>query len=175
MRAVGSRRPQALAGLALLAILATVLLAGQLLRHERDVLAARQPALRPLLDMLCRFTGCAVAAPRQIAAFSVDGASFSREPDGGTGYRLYFSLRNSATLPLAMPAIELTLLDTQERPVLRRVLLPADFGAPPTLPALTERATSLRLSLNPLASGSGSFGIPTLPSIAGYHVDPFYP
>ena len=150
-----------------IALVAASLLVLQVLRHERDVLAARQPGLRPLLSQLCALTGCELAALRRIGSITIDGAAFARERVGD-GYRLSFTLRNDAAIPLAMPAIELSLLDTQERALVRRVLLPADFGAPPVLGANAERAASLALAL----SGAEAA---VLPPVAGYRVVAFYP
>ena len=116
------------------AVLAALALVVQVLHQERDLIVARQPALAPGLEALCGLTGCEFSALRQIGDITIDGASFAREKNGD-GYRLSFTLRNAAAVPLAMPAVELSLLDTQERAVVRRVLLPADFGAPAVLAA----------------------------------------
>jgi hypothetical protein len=151
-----------------LALLAVLLLVAQVLRHERDGIAARQPNLRPALAALCQYTGCELAALRQIGDIVIEGAAFAREKSGANDYRLSFTLRNGATVPLAMPAVELSLLDTQERAVVRRVLTPADYGAPAVLQARTDRAASLPLSLS--ASEAAA-----LPPIAGYRVEAFYP
>ncbi|MEG1454253.1 MAG: DUF3426 domain-containing protein, partial [Comamonas sp.] len=62
------------------------------------------------------------------------------------------------------PAVELTLTDLQDQPVLRRVLLPADLQAPATLGAQAE--WSVRI---PLAVGA------TPTRIAGYRALVFYP
>lgn len=149
------------------AVFAAILLVVQVLHQERDLIAARQPSLRPALAALCGLTGCEVSAPKQIGDITIDGASFAREKSG-EAYRLNFTLRNGAPLPLAMPAIELSLLDTQERAVVRRVLMPAEFGAPSVLPARAERAASLPLALTgPEAAG--------LPPVAGFHLLAFYP
>lgn len=154
--------------LILLVALALLLLVVQVLRHERDGIAARQPNLRPALAALCRYTGCELAALRQIGDIVIEGAAFAREKSGANDYRLSFTLRNGATVPLAMPAVELSLLDTQERAVVRRVLTPADYGAPVVLQARADRAASLPLSLS--ASEAAA-----LPPIAGYRVEAFYP
>ncbi|MDR6536124.1 DUF3426 domain-containing protein [Variovorax soli] len=150
-----------------MAAAAALLLVLQVLHQERDLIAARQPSLRPVLAALCGLTGCEVSALRQIGDITIDGASFAREKTGDA-YRLNFTLRNAAPVPLAMPAVELSLLDTQERAVVRRVLLPSEFGAPSVLPARAERAASLPLALSgPEASA--------LPPVAGFHLLAFYP
>jgi predicted Zn finger-like uncharacterized protein len=150
-----------------LAILAALLLVGQVVYQERDLIAARQPGLRPALDSMCRVLGCEVSALRQINDIKVDGASFSREKNDD-GYRLSFTLRNAADVPLAMPAVELSLLDTQERAVVRRVLMPSDFGAPSVLPARSERSASLSLRLTGPEAAA-------MPPVAGFRVETLYP
>ena len=154
--------------LILLVLLAVLLLVLQVIRHERDGIVARQPNLRPALAALCQYTGCELGALRQIGDIVIEGAAFAREKSGGNDYRLSFTLRNGATVPLAMPAVELSLLDTQERAVVRRVLMPADYGAPSVLPARADRAASLPLTLS--ASEAAA-----LPPVAGYRVEAFYP
>jgi predicted Zn finger-like uncharacterized protein len=154
--------------LGLLALLAVLLLVVQVIRHERDGIAARQPSLRPALATLCQYTGCELSALRQIGDIVIEGAAFAREKTGANDYRLSFTLRNGATVPLAMPAVELSLLDTQERAVVRRVLMPVDYGAPTVLAARADRAASLPLTLS--ASEAAA-----LPPIAGYRVEAFYP
>jgi len=169
-KAPDAPRPSRTQGwLIVLVVIALVALLMQVVFHERDFIAARQPTLKSLLTSLCSRVGCEISAPRQIASITVDGVSFSREPEGrGDGYSLYFSLRNRAGMALKMPAVELTLLDAQERPVLRRVLVPNDFGAPTVLPPHAERTASLVLTLSGAEAAA-------LPPLAGYHVEPFYP
>jgi hypothetical protein len=161
-RRVATRR-----SLQMLAGLAALLLIVQVLHQQRDLIVAHQPALRPAFAALCRWTGCELSALRRISEITIDGASFAREKSGDA-YRLSFTLRNAAAVPLAMPAVELSLLDTQERAVVRRVLMPAEFGAPAVLPARAERAASLPITL---AGAEAS----ALPPIAGYRVIAFYP
>jgi predicted Zn finger-like uncharacterized protein len=153
--------------LVVVAVLAALLLVLQVLRQERDLILARQPSLRPVLAALCGLTACELSALRQIGDITIDGASFAREKSGDT-YRLSFTLRNAAAVPLAMPAVELSLLDTQERAVVRRVLTPAEFGAPAVLPPRAQRAASLPLALSGPEAAA-------LPPVAGFHLLAFYP
>ena len=153
--------------IALGCLLALVLLVLQVMRHERDALAAREPRLLPVLQALCAWSHCEISGLRQIASITIEGASFSRESEDD-GYRLVFTLRNGARTPLAMPSIELTLLDMQERALVRRVLSPAQFGAPAALGPAAERSASLPLRL----TGSQAEG---LAPVAGYRLIAFYP
>ncbi|TSA08094.1 MAG: DUF3426 domain-containing protein, partial [Comamonadaceae bacterium] len=45
----------------------------------------------------------------------------------GNTYRLNFTVKNTAAVAVAAPAIELTLTDTSDQAVLRRVFLPAEL------------------------------------------------
>ncbi|KPU98951.1 hypothetical protein APR52_05795 [Variovorax paradoxus] len=160
---IGKRR-----GLIALAAIAGLLLVVQVLRHERDGIVARQPSLRPALAALCQAMGCELAPLRRIGDIVIEGAAFAREKSGGNDYRFSFNLRSNAAVPLAMPSIELVLLDTQERAVVRRVLSPADYGAPAVLAARGERVASLPMTLTVTEAAA-------LPPIAGYRVEAFYP
>ncbi|XXQ55850.1 DUF3426 domain-containing protein [Xenophilus aerolatus] len=155
------------AALLTLAVLAVLLLMLQVLRHERDALAASQPGMRPALAALCRLSGCELSPVRRIDAIRIDGSSFTPEREGG-GYRLLFSLRNASPTALAMPAIELSLLDGNERPVVRRVFQPAEFGAPAVLGPRAEHAATLALALKLPESGG-------VPPVVGYSLLAFYP
>lgn len=153
--------------LALACVLALVVLLLQVVREERNALVAREPRLRPALQSLCALTGCELSALRQINSITIEGASFSREKENDA-YRLVFTLRNGARVPLAMPSVELTLLDTQERALVRRVLSPAQFGAGAVLAPGAESNTSLPVQLG----GSEAAG---LGPVAGYNLVAFYP
>ncbi len=142
-----------------------LLLLLQVLQRERNAVAAYAPGLDPLLALMCKATGCSVSPLRRIDEILIDGASFSRE-SGGDGLRLAFTLRNSANVALAMPSIELTLLDGRQEPVVRRVLTPAEFDAPTRLAARAEHEVSLPLSLDAAAD---------LPPVGGYRLVAFYP
>jgi predicted Zn finger-like uncharacterized protein len=159
------RRPAVRAGLALLVLALGLLLAGQYALHDRDRLATAQPALRPLIEALCQPLDCAVSSPRQIEAIAIDSSSFSKLRNDA--YRLAFTLKNQAATEIEMPAIELTLTDSQDQPVLRRVLTPADMGASAgVLAPASEWSGTLAMSVAP-GGGAGR--------IAGYRLLAFYP
>ena len=74
------------------------------------------------------------------------------------------TMKSKASIPLAMPAVELTLTDAQDQPMLRRVLLPTDMGAPMELPAGGEWSASLSV----IVTTGGA-------RVAGYRLLAFYP
>lgn len=159
------RRPLVRVALLLLLLLLLAALALQILRQERDRVAQVEPATRPLLLALCAWSACTVSPLRQIEAIVIDSSSFGRIR--GDLYRLGFSLRNQAPVDVAMPAIELALTDTQDQPLVRRVILPAEFGAPSQLLAAgADWSGSLSLSVKVAENAQ---------RISGYRVLAFYP
>lgn len=159
------RRPAMRRVLLVVVLVLLALLGAQFLIKERNRVAAVQPALRPVLQALCSVVGCNLAPLRQIESIVIDSSSFSRVRDDD--YRLGFSLKNTAPIEVAMPAIELSLTDPQDRPVVRRVIMPAEFGArSAALASGTEWSGSLALTVKPGAD---------VQRIAGYRLLAFYP
>ena len=126
-RQVFWRRPAVRALLTLLLFAFSALLLAQFAVHERDRIAALRPDLEPWLNRLCQPLGCAVKPLRQIEALVIDGSAFGRLRDNA--YRLDITLRNQSPLQVAMSAVELTVTDAQDQPLVRRVLLPEELGA----------------------------------------------
>lgn len=159
------QRPAVRLVLALAVIMMGLLLAGQVAVHERDRLAAYEPALRPWLMLLCEPLDCRIRPPRQIDAIVIDNSSFNKlRPDA---YRLQVTLKNQGATEVAMPALELTLTDSQEQPVIRRVLLPGDVVPPrATIAAASEWSGSVAIALVDSSLGG---------RIAGYRLLAFYP
>ena len=158
-------QPPARAALVLLFLALGALLALQLAMHNRDHLAAANPALRAWLARMCEPLRCAIRSPRQIDAITIDSSSFSKlRPDA---YRLNVTLRNQATTDVALPALELTLTDGQDQPLIRRVLMPVELGSSAAvIPAASEWSGSLALAVA-TSDASGR--------IAGYRLLAFYP
>lgn len=135
----------------------------QIVLTQRDRIAARAPAVAPGLHALCAALGCTVEPARQIDALVVEHSSLNKRAAGE--YRLQLALRNRSGMELAMPAVELSLTDLQDRPVLRRTLLPSEIGADPTISARGEWRGAVTLAV-----AAGEPG-----RIVGYKVLAFYP
>lgn len=151
----------------LLGLLALLLLAGlaaQVAIGQRDWLAAREPRTIPWLQALCQPLGCTLRPYRRIEALIIDSSSFNRT--GPSSFRLSATVRNTAPLPVASPALELTLTDAQDQALIRRVLSAEELGMPPALAARGEFTGALGLSVD--AGGSG-------PAVVGYRLLAFYP
>ncbi len=157
-------RPAVRAGLTLLVLVLGGLLAFQVAVQDRERLAAWEPQLRPWLEKMCEPLGCTVGPLRQIEAVVIDSSSFNKLR--ADAYRLSFTLKNQAATEIALPAMELTLTDTQDQPVLRRVLRPAEMGsASGVIGAASDWSASLVLGV--ANGGSGR--------ITGYRLLAFYP
>lgn len=126
MRRSRWRHPAVRAFLVLLSCLLSLGLLLQVARHERDRIAAREPALRPWLQVLCEQLDCTVEPLRQIESVVIDGSAFSKIRD--ELYQLNLTLRNKAPVDLSLPAVELVLTDVQDQVLIRRVLLPQELG-----------------------------------------------
>ncbi len=151
--------------LGLLSLILVLALAGQMALHERDRIAAMQPELKPWLLAMCKSLNCSLSPLRRIESIVVDSSSFTRIQEDS--YRLNLTLINTATMALALPAFELTLTDSRDQPVVRRVLLPGELGAKSdSLAAGTEWPATLAFTVK---TGDG------LGRVAGYRLLAFYP
>ena len=159
------RRPAIRAVMALMILALAALLVLQVAVQDRDRLAASQPALRPWLAMLCSSLDCRISPQRRIDAIAIESSSFNQLR--GDAYRLQVTLRNQGTTEVAMPSLELTLTDGQDRPVVRRVLMPAELG---TNPGVIAPASEWSSSLAFAVADSALAG-----KIAGYRLLAFYP
>jgi predicted Zn finger-like uncharacterized protein len=102
-------------------------LTGQAVFHFRDALAARVPALKPMLVQACALVGCTIGPLHQSSGLSIDASDLQADPAHRGLLMLTATLRNRSGLPLAFPHLELTLTDAQDQVVVRRVLLPPEY------------------------------------------------
>ena len=162
---VARRNPFARAALWAVCLLSGVGLVLQVVFHERDRIAATEPAAVPFLLALCEFTGCELAPMRQIESVVIDSSSFAKLR--ADVYRLNFTLRNSAPLGVAVPSLELTLTDMQDQAVVRRVIAARELSAKSgALSGNSELTESLAISVKLPEKAN---------RIAGYRLLAFYP
>ena len=152
----GLRR--ALAGASLLLAMLLVAQAGL---HFRDAIAARQPALRPVLAALCGVAGCEIKPPQDIEALVIDATSLS--PVSAGVYKLSVVFSSKASLDVAAPSVDLILLDASGKTLSRRVL-----GPQAMTPSLTQVAAESEQTLT-LVFSTGE------QRVSGYKVALFYP
>jgi len=160
-------------GLVCLALFAALLL--QLAIGHKDRLAAREPRLAPALQATCRLLGCEIRPLRRIESLLIEQASFSKT--GLDAYRLAFVFRNTGDAAIEVPALEVTLTDSQDQAVVRRVIMPAQFAAGAvTLAAYAELAGTLALNVVIPAHQAASEPASTRQQpVASYRILAFYP
>jgi len=163
-----------------LVLLAVLLL--QIAVFQRSTLAVMQPWTNPGLQALCRVLNCEISPPQQIESIVIDSSSFIKLANDT--YRLKVVLRNTGAIELAMPALELTLTDSQDHAIVRRVLTPAELGARAgTLAAGAEFSGVLALTVQNSVAAASTTAASSPPNpqadsplrIAGYRVLVFYP
>ena len=147
--------------------LACLILAGQVLFHYRSPIYAQIPLARMGFDAVCRKPGCSIPPWKQIDAVSIASSNFHKLSE--QTYRFDISLRNGSIHPVAMPALDLSLLDDDEQVVIRRIIANDPFmPAPEILTPRGEWNGSLRLTVRLPDDVAKK-------NIAGYRVAVFYP
>jgi predicted Zn finger-like uncharacterized protein len=109
------------------AVLALLLLA-QLAVVFRTELTTRWPQWRPALVQLCGVFRCQVGWPTRADLLAVVGSELQAIP-GTDVLELTATIRNRANFRVALPAIEVTLTDTTNRTLARKVFAPVDYLA----------------------------------------------
>lgn len=142
------------------ALLLLGLLLAQVFEHYPSEIALRFPAAREWYAAL----NMDVPLPRQSESVSIESSDL--QADSHRGFLvLQATLRNKASFAQAWPALELTLTDTQDQLLSRRVLMPEDY-----LPTVSDGgfAAQSEVSLRLWLDGQ------QLPA-AGYRLYVFYP
>ncbi len=168
------RKPGVRVALVMCSLLLALGLLVQVAIQQRDQIAALQPGLKPWLNTLCDQLHCDVGPLRRIEAVVIDSSTFNKMD--ADSYRLSFSLKNTGAMPVAMPSLEVTLTDTQDQAVVRRVLTPAQFGASTTM--LTAGADFAGfVVMQVLATDTSTPAVAASPPlrVAGYRMLAFYP
>jgi predicted Zn finger-like uncharacterized protein len=147
------------------AVLLALLLAAQLVTGFRNVLAARYPGARPVLNAGCAVLRCRIGLPTQIENLAIETGELSTL--GVDTYSLNTLLRNQGSLVQAWPSIQLELTDANDKPLLRRVFGPAEYlpqgvSSAAGFGARSEQPVRLNFALTGLKPSS-------------YHMIVFYP
>ncbi|UTH75078.1 DUF3426 domain-containing protein [Chromobacterium sp. IIBBL 290-4] len=121
---------------ALLAVLATVgilALAAQLVYINRTRIAAEVPESRPALESLCRALDCQVPWPTDIAYIRTEWSELAFVPDYPNLIQLSATLKNHAQYAQAYPMLEVTLKDSDDQVLIRKVFTPKEYLKPDDL------------------------------------------
>ena len=127
---------------AIVASVLAVALVGQMVFHFRSAIAINAPALRPVLEALSDALGTDMPLPRQAELVSIEGSDLQTDAVRNKLLALQATLRNRAPYAQAYPALELTLTDTNDKAVARRVWLPEEYLPPASLEERSFAANS---------------------------------
>lgn len=148
-------------------LFALTLLAVQAAYFLRTELAASHPEWRPMLEVLCEQLECDIPLPRKPELVGIETSDLHPDPQRKNLLVLAATLKNRAPFVQAYPHLELTLTDTHDQPINRKVFAPAEYlpqgtDAPAGFAANGDLAVSLWLD-------AGEAGA------SGYRLYLFYP
>ena len=116
-----------------LVFLAATALAAQVVYRYRTEIAALAPGTRAGLAAACQVVHCELTLPRRPELMSIDSSDLQADARFDSMIVLNAVLRNRAPFAQDFPALELTLTDERDRPVVRKVLVPAQYLDPARL------------------------------------------
>lgn len=159
-----SRQPEMSTGIWNFFSFSLLLLLGfQILLHQRHQIRGINPELTPVLTSICEVLSCELHWPMQPEKMSMESGSFKHL--GGNDYAFEGVIKNQSDSLMSAPALELSLTDEIDMPVIRKIITSEDMGL--SSPMRDHRAQSfeVRFSLEPEASSK----------INGYRAFLFYP
>ena len=110
---------------------AFLLLAGlgvQGLYFFRSDMAARHPEFKPFLQQFCGVLRCSIRLPANPELLNIETSNLEADPQRANLIALNAILRNRAKLAQEYPHLELTLTDTQDRMIARRIFAPGEYA-----------------------------------------------
>ncbi|HRP98649.1 MAG TPA: DUF3426 domain-containing protein, partial [Rhodocyclaceae bacterium] len=125
------------------------------------------PQLRPLYVELCEQFGCDMPLPRIAAEIRIVSSDLESDPLDPTRFVLNARIRNEARHPQEHPHLELTLTDARDRPVVRRVLTPAEWAPSPAQADGFRAGDEIAVHM--------PFAAPDVTAAVGYRLYAFYP
>lgn len=151
----------------LIALLLALALGGQIIYHWRGEIVLAAPSLRPALNAMSQALGHDIPLPRNADLVSIEASDLQADAAHGKQLTLQATLRNRAPYAQAWPLLELSLTDTQDNAIVRRVLQPADYlpapiAADPAFAAGSDVALRLWIEAKEVDA-------------AGYRLYVFYP
>ncbi|MDO9052651.1 MAG: DUF3426 domain-containing protein [Gallionella sp.] len=112
---------------AIAAFALSLLLIAQAGYFFRVSLAAHFPALKPALVGYCQLLNCSVPLPQNTELIGIESSSLVAETEHENQITLDALLRNRASYSTAFPMLELTLNDSRDKPLARRLFLPREY------------------------------------------------
>ena len=146
----------------LLAILAGL----QSVYYLRTSIAAEYPQFKPYLVQACAALQCEISLPKNLDFFALDDTDMQEDYEHKNVIKFSSLLINNAPYTQAYPNIELTLTDTADQPVLRKLIKPSEYLTSKTnADAGIHSREEMRINL--------SINVADI-AVAGYRVLPIY-
>lgn len=114
----------------LASLLLVLALVGQIVFRFRSEIAVTSPSLRPLLEEISGAFGSNLPLPRHVELMSIETSDLQTDPTRANLLILNATLRNRASYGQAYPSLELSLTDTQDAAIARRVFSPSEYLSP---------------------------------------------
>ncbi len=93
-------------------------------------LAANLPNLKPVLMKYCKLLNCTLPLPQHSGLIGIESSELGADPANENQITFETLLHNRAPYAQAFPDLELTLNDSQDKPLARRIFTPADYLPP---------------------------------------------
>ncbi|PKO46523.1 MAG: DUF3426 domain-containing protein [Betaproteobacteria bacterium HGW-Betaproteobacteria-22] len=93
----------------------------------RNEIATYYPQFKPYLETACLQINCSIALPQQIQWIIIDDSDMQEDANQRGIMHLTSSLMNKAAFNQAYPNIQLTLTDTDDKPISRRIFRPHEY------------------------------------------------
>ena len=111
----------------LLCLLLITMAALQSIYFLRTKIAAEYPQFKPYLAQACSLLQCNIDLPTNLELFSIDDSDMQESEQYEKVIDFSSLLINNANYAQAYPNIELTLTDTDDQPVVRRLIKPSEY------------------------------------------------
>ena len=115
--------------IALVGLLLLILALLQIVYFLKTQIAAQYPQLKPFLIEACRALNCNIKLAQNLNLLTIDDSDMQESDDYQDVISFSSLLINNANYVQAYPNIELTLTDTQDQPVLRKLVTPKEYLA----------------------------------------------
>jgi predicted Zn finger-like uncharacterized protein len=113
--------------LLLFSLLLAILAGLQSVYATRTKIAAEYPQFKPYLVQACVLLKCEIDLPKNLDFFTIDDSDMQEDETHDNVINFSSLLINSAPYAQSYPNIELTLTDTSDQPVLRKIIRPAEY------------------------------------------------
>jgi hypothetical protein len=148
-------------------VVALAVLALQAVVAFRVELAVLWPESKPALVALCEIADCEVGLPAKVGLVGIEASELHPDSEHQGRLALAATLKNRAPFAQQFPHLEITLTDTADQAIARKVLAPADYLPP---------ATAVAGGMKPNADIMVALGIDSSGMAAsGYRLYLFYP